>query len=106
MSQVRSKWTPEQRSAVDDWLACLDLSLTLYKANAINRDVYMYMFGDVTLRTVYQVVPYCNSEVDARGDQFLIPMRLAIAGVDIHQSPTVSSIIFWKVLPLRIVSCL
>ena len=101
-----SKWTPEQRSAVDDWLACLDLSLTLYKANAINRDVYMYMFGDVTLRTVYQVVPYCNSEVDARGDQFLIPMRLAIAGVDIHQFLTVSSIIFWKVLPLRIVSCL
>ena len=76
-----SKWTPEQRNAVDDWLACLDLSLTLYKANAINRDIYMYMFGDVTLRTVYQVVPYCNSEVDARGDQFLIPMRLAIPGV-------------------------
>ena len=76
-----SKWTPEQRSAVDDWLACLDLSLTLYKANAINRDVYMYIFGDVTLRTVYQIVPYRNSEVDARGDQFLIPMRIAIPEV-------------------------
>ena len=71
-------WTEEERRAVDEWCACLDLAMTLYQNNLIDRDAYLFMYGDVTLRTVYQIVYYCNNEVQARGDQFIIPIRLAI----------------------------
>lgn len=75
------EWTSQQQSDVDDLLACLDLSLTLYKAGAINRKMYMYMFGDVTFRVIFQTVPYCNSQVKVRGDQFLAPVRMALPGL-------------------------
>lgn len=71
-------WAAFERSAVDSWCACLDLALTLYKERSIDRNAYLYMFGDVTFRTVYQIVPYCNSEILARGEQFLIPMRITL----------------------------
>lgn len=73
-----SDWSESERSAVDAWCACLDLALTLYKERGIDRNAYLYMFGDVTLRTVYQIVPYCNSKILARGEQFLIPMRITL----------------------------
>lgn len=36
---------------------------------------FLDMYGDVTLRTIYQIAPYCNAQVNTRGPQFLLPTR-------------------------------
>jgi hypothetical protein len=70
------QWSPDDRAAVDAWCAHLDLVATLVQAGQLDLLSVLNMYGDVMLRTIYQVAPYCNSQGRTRGRQFLLPMRL------------------------------
>jgi hypothetical protein len=69
-------WTDEQTKAVDAWCAHLDLVAVLVQSNQINETIFLNLYGDVMLRTIYQIAPYCNYQITIRGKQFLLPLRL------------------------------
>src|ERR1700704_3532234 len=55
-------WSEEDRVAVDTWCAHLDLVATIVQARQLDTISLLNMYGDVMLRTIYQVAPYCNSQ--------------------------------------------
>jgi hypothetical protein len=69
-------WSDEQVKAVNAWCAHLDLVATLVQAHQINEIAFLNLYGDVVLRTIYQIAPYCNHQIGIRGKQFLLPLRL------------------------------
>lgn len=69
-------WTPEQTASVDAWCAHLDLVSVLAQSRQVDKVAFLNLYGDVVLRTIYQVAPYCNHQVEIRGSQFLLPLRL------------------------------
>jgi hypothetical protein len=69
------EWTDDERAATEAWCAHLDLVAVLYRANQINRQSLFLMYGDVILRTTYQIAPYWVSQATTRGPQFLLPLR-------------------------------
>ncbi|MGH8601733.1 MAG: DUF4760 domain-containing protein [Gammaproteobacteria bacterium] len=71
-----SSWSDEQVNAVNAWCAHLDLVATLVQEGQINERALLNMYGDVLLRTVYQIAPYCNHQITIRGRQFLLPLRI------------------------------
>lgn len=70
-----SSWSEEETSAVNTWCAHLDLVASLIESKQLRKSAILKMYGDVTLRTIYQVAPYCNHQVGIRGPQFLLPLR-------------------------------
>lgn len=74
-----ASWTDDEKDAVNAWCAHLDLVAVLIQAKQLNELSYLRMYGDVTLRTIYQVAPYCNEQVGIRGKQFLLPLRMFTA---------------------------
>jgi hypothetical protein len=74
-----ASWSDEQTKAVNAWCAHLDLVAILVQTKQINETAFLNLYGDVFLRTVYQIAPYCNHQIGIRGQQFLLPMRLLIA---------------------------
>ena len=71
-----TQWSPTQQSAVDAWCAHVDLASALAQSRQLGTLPFLNMYGDVTLRTVYQIAPYCNEQARTRGDQFLLPTRI------------------------------
>lgn len=69
------QWSEEETAAVDAWCARLDFIATLVIAGQVNRAQFFSMYGDVFVRTVYQVAPYAMSQSENRGNQFLLPLR-------------------------------
>lgn len=72
-------WSDEQAESVNAWCAHLDLIATLIRANQISKVAFLNLYGDVVLRTIYQIAPYCNHQIAVRGKQFLLPLRLLTA---------------------------
>jgi hypothetical protein len=68
-------WSEETCNAVDTWIGFYDLVASLIRVGQIDETAFLYMYGDVTLRTIYQVSPYCNAQVASRGEQFELPFR-------------------------------
>lgn len=68
-------WTEEQTTAVNAWCAHLDLVAVLIQSRQLARVAFLDLYGDVVLRTIYQIAPYCNHQVTIRGKQFLLPLR-------------------------------
>lgn len=71
-----ASWSDDQVKAVNAWCAHLDLVAILVQTKQINEIAFLNMYGDVFLRTVYQIAPYCNHQISTRGKQFLLPIRL------------------------------
>jgi hypothetical protein len=69
-------WSDDQVKAVNAWCAHLDLVSVLVQSDQINEAAFLNLYGDVVLRTIYQVAPYCNHQITIRGKQFLLPLRL------------------------------
>ncbi len=69
-------WTDEQVESVNAWCAHLDLVAVLVQSGQIDKVPFLDLYGDVTLRTIYQIAPYCNHQVPIRGQQFLLPLRM------------------------------
>lgn len=68
-------WSEETCNAVDTWIGFYDLVASLIRVGQVDETAFLHMYGDVTLRTVYQVSPYCNAQVASRGEQFELPFR-------------------------------
>lgn len=69
-------WTDDEKDAVNAWCALLDLVAVMGRSRQLDRVAFLDMYGDVTLRTIYQIAPYCNEQVRIRGKQFLLPLRM------------------------------
>lgn len=74
-----ASWTEEETNSVNTWCAQLDLVAALIRSKQLNKVEFFNMYGDVVLRTIYQVSPYCNYQLTIRGKQFLLPLRLLTA---------------------------
>jgi hypothetical protein len=68
-------WNDDEKRAVDAWCAHLDLVAVLVRTGQLDRVALLDMYGDVIMRTLYQIAPYCNAQVKHRGTQFLLPVR-------------------------------
>ncbi|MGI5500500.1 hypothetical protein [Lentzea sp. CA-135723] len=68
-------WAEEEKEAVDAWCAHIDLIAVLTLAGQLDRLSLLNMYGDVIMRTLYQIAPYCNAQIKHRGGQFLLPAR-------------------------------
>jgi hypothetical protein len=71
-----ASWTEEQNKAVNAWCAHLDLVAILVQTKQVDEAAFLNLYGDVFLRTIYQIAPYCNHQISIRGKQFLLPIRL------------------------------
>jgi hypothetical protein len=69
-----SKWSSDQKEAVDTWAAELDLISLLLSAKQIDRQSFFQIYGDVVIRSIYQLAPYANAQRQERGRQFLLPL--------------------------------
>lgn len=69
-------WTKEEMVAVDTMCAHLDLLAVLIRARQLDKTSIFEMYGDVVMRIIYQVAPYCNHQIAVRGKQFMLPLRL------------------------------
>lgn len=69
-------WADDERQAVEDWCAHLDLVSILVLGSQLNLDALFKMYGDVIIRTIYQIAPYCRHQESLRGEQFLLPLRM------------------------------
>jgi hypothetical protein len=72
-------WTLEERAAVDSWGAELDVVSLLLMADQVDMSMFLALYGDVALRSIYIIAPYANSQRQIRGEQFLIPARRVTA---------------------------
>ncbi|QYC38826.1 hypothetical protein Nocox_05995 [Nonomuraea coxensis DSM 45129] len=71
-----STWNEEEVASVNAWCAHLDIVSVLIQSRQISKVAFLNLYGDVTLRTIYQIAPYCNHQLALRGKQFLLPLRL------------------------------
>jgi hypothetical protein len=71
-----ASWSDEQVKAVNAWCAHLDLVAILVQTKQVDETAFLNLYGDVFLRTIYQIAPYCNYQIGVRGKQFLLPIRL------------------------------
>ncbi len=71
-----ASWSEEQVKAVNAWCAHLDLVAILVQTKQVDETAFLNLYGDVFLRTIYQIAPYCNHQIGIRGKQFLLPIRL------------------------------
>jgi hypothetical protein len=71
-----ASWPDEQKNAVNAWCAHLDLIAVLVQSGHIDEIALLNIYGDVVLRSIYQVAPYCNYQASFRGPQFLLPLRM------------------------------
>lgn len=68
-------WTDKQREAVTAWSAHLDLVASLILSRQVDRRQVFEMYGDVIIRSIYQLAPYCRAEFPSRGTQYLLAVR-------------------------------
>lgn len=68
------EWDNETQRKVDMWGAELDVVSTVLVQEA-NVIAFFQLYGDVILRSIYQVAPYGNHQRITRGRQFLLPLE-------------------------------
>lgn len=82
---VATNHTPEQtKDGIDRWGAEMDLLALLYFSKQFNPVEFFEIYGDVVLRTAYQLAPYANKQRLERGEQFWLPFQkltLALLGL-------------------------
>lgn len=68
-------WTATEIDAVTTWSAHIDLVASLIMSKRINGRQTFELYGDVLIRTIYILAPYCQSQLSLRGAQYLIALR-------------------------------
>lgn len=69
-----SEWEEAQRIAIDTWGAELERCATVILAEQVDMAAFFRIYGDVLLRSIYQLAPYANAQRAERGNQFWLPM--------------------------------
>jgi hypothetical protein len=69
-----SDWDEEFQTKIDRWGAELDVISTLLSQEEDIKAFFM-LYGDVFLRSIYQMAPYGNFQRTRRGEQFLLPLE-------------------------------
>lgn len=69
------EWDVELQSKVDRWGAELDVISTLLSQET-NITGFFNLYGDVFLRSIYQMAPYGIYQRTQRGDQFWLPIEM------------------------------
>lgn len=69
-----AEWEEEQRIAIDTWGAELERCATVILAEQVDMAAFFRIYGDVLLRSIYQLAPYANAQRVQRGSQFWLPM--------------------------------
>jgi len=69
-----SEWDKETLQKLDLWGAELDIVATVLRQEA-DTEAFFYLYGDVILRSIYQIAPYANNQRTVRGKQFLLPLE-------------------------------
>lgn len=69
------EWDAELQSEVDRWGAELDVISTLLSQET-NITGFFNLYGDVFLRSIYQMAPYGVYQRTQRGDQFWLPIEV------------------------------
>ena len=68
------QWNEAQRTEIDAWGAELERCATVILAEQVEISAFFRIYGDVFLRSIYQLAPYANAQRAVRGDQFWLPM--------------------------------
>lgn len=69
----------EVEKKIDRWGAEMDILALLYFSGQINKEGFFQLYGDVLIRTIYQLAPYANEQRRKRGKQFwLLFSRLGV----------------------------
>lgn len=68
------EWDSEITHKVDTWGAELDVVATVLFQEA-DMKAFFHLYGDVILRSIYQIAPYGNHQRTIRGKQFLLPLE-------------------------------
>ena len=83
-------YTSEQtKDGLDRWGVEMDLLALLYFSKQFSTAEFFEIYGDVVLRTAYQLAPYANQQRMERGEQFWLPFQkftLALLGLWIDYS--------------------
>lgn len=69
-----SEWDNKLQAEINRWGAELDVIATLLSQEGDIRAFFM-LYGDVFLRSIYQLAPYANFQRTQRGDQFWLPIE-------------------------------
>lgn len=69
-----SQWDNDVLRKVDMWGAELDVVATILYQEEKMIPFFM-LYGDVILRSIYQLAPYANQQRTMRGRQFLLPLE-------------------------------
>ena len=69
-----SNWDESFQQDVDKWGAELDVIATLLTQEG-DLKAFFFLYGDVILRSIYQIAPYGNSQRTQRGAQFWLPVE-------------------------------
>ena len=67
-------WDDEVCRKVDSWGAELDVVSTLLSQRE-DMEAFFLLYGDVVLRSIYQMAPYGNHQRTIRGEQFWLPLQ-------------------------------
>jgi hypothetical protein len=68
-------WTADEIDAVATWSAHIDLVASLIVGKQINGRQTFELYGDVLVRSIYILAPYCQNQLPLRGTQYLIALR-------------------------------
>jgi hypothetical protein len=69
-----AEWDKETLQKLDLWGAELDIVATVLRLDS-DTNAFFYLYGDVILRSIYQIAPYANHQRTIRGKQFLLPLE-------------------------------
>ena len=75
---AHADWSEELTDRLDRWCGQLDLLALLLHYKQIDREATFMFYGDVVLRSVYQLAPYVNAEREKRGPQYMQPLQLVL----------------------------
>ncbi len=61
--------------AIDRWGAEMDMLSLLFFSNQTDNIAFFEIYGDVILRSAYNLAPYVNEKRMERGEQFMLPFQ-------------------------------
>lgn len=103
------EWDSDTLRKVDTWGAELDVVATVLFQEA-DMKAFFQLYGDVIIRSIYQIAPYGNHQRTVRGKQFLLPLekfgwkmiRIWKISIKKREFPTVIGLPNWPKVSLSV----